>query len=71
MRLIQGLVLVVAVVIIALRMWEIARSEEGMWTRYPHSGFCPDSRNYELRAFTPNYELENSAPTARGKRNER
>ena len=70
MRLIQGLVIVAAVVIIVLRMWEIARSEEGMWTRYPHSGFRPESRNYELRV--TNYELENSAPTARGEgKNER
>ena len=69
MKVVQGLLLAALVAFVAARAWEVLHSREGLWTAYPHSGFRPESRNYELRI--TNYELENSAPTARGRKNER
>lgn len=41
---IYAIVFVIAALpFVLMRTVEVFGSEEGLWQRYPHSGFCPDS----------------------------
>ena len=42
MKVLEGVLLAALVAFIAARAWEVLHSQEGLWTRYPHSGFRPD-----------------------------
>lgn len=47
---IYSIVLITAAMPFVLsRMADVCESEEGLWQRHPHSGFCPDSPREAIR----------------------
>lgn len=47
MNTLEIVVLTVGLAVLVPRCCEVAQSPCGLWTEFPHSGFCPDSPNAE------------------------